>query len=64
MTAAHRIYRSYADHHVMQVGGGPTVKEVYEKPVFNVKELPGGPPPSPSPSPSPALSLSHPVPIP
>merc|ERR1711966_68313 len=22
-------------------GGGPTVKEVYEKPVFNVKELPG-----------------------
>ena len=40
-------YRSYDDHHVMQLGGGPTVKEVYEKPVFNVKELPGGPPPSP-----------------
>ena len=53
-------YRSYDDHHRTQVGGGPTVKEVYEKPVFNVKELPGGPPPSLtlSPWPSPALSLS------
>ena len=65
MMSAHHIhvqlltaYRSYADHHRTQLGGGPTVKEVYEKPVFNVKELPGGPPPSPSPSPSPALSLS------
>ena len=27
--------------HRMQAGGGPTVAEVYEKPVFNVKELPG-----------------------
>ena len=25
----------------MQVGGGPTVAEVYEQPIFNIKDLPG-----------------------
>ena len=30
------------------------MKEVYEKPVFNVKELPGGPP---TPAPAPPLCL-------
>ena len=33
--------RMPTERHCMQAGGGPTVAEVYEKPVFQVKDLPG-----------------------